>query len=104
MFYCTRLQRFQVQIQQEEKDIWNSDGEDSVNMRNNTWNQSELSVPPQSTPVPLSQKRSRGRPTKLDELRLNKKKHESKRDWRDEKVRERITVWKEEEVHLQFKA
>ena len=64
MFYCTRLQRFQV-----EKDIWNSDGEDSVNMRNNTWNQSELSVPPQSTPVPLSQKRSRGRPTKLDEIK-----------------------------------
>ena len=73
MFYCTSLQRFQEQIQQEEKHIWNSDGEDSVNMRNNTWNQSELSVPPQSTPVPLSQKRSRGRPTKLDELRLNKK-------------------------------
>ena len=73
MFYCTRLQRFQEQIQQEEKDIWNSDGEDSVNMRNNTSNQPELSVPPQSTSVPLSQKGSRGRPTKLDELRLNKK-------------------------------
>ena len=73
MFYCARLQRFQEQIQQEEQDIWNSDGEDSVNMRNNTWNQSELYVPPQSTPLPLSQKRSRGRPTKLDKLRLYKK-------------------------------
>ena len=60
MFYCTSLQRFQEQIQQEEKDIWNSDGEDSVNMRSNTWNQSELSVPPQSTPVHLSLKQDQG--------------------------------------------
>ena len=74
MFYCTRLQRFQGQIQQEEKDIWNSDGEDSASVRRNACNQSQLSVRPQSTPVPLPQIRSRGRPAKSDEIKPKYKK------------------------------
>ena len=69
MFYCTRLQGFQEQIQQEEKDICNSDGEDSVSVRSNASNQSELSVRPQSTTVPFTQKRSRGRPVKSDRIK-----------------------------------
>ena len=67
MFHCTKLQQFQEQIQQEEKDIWNSDGEDSVGVSNGS-NQSELSVP-QSTPVSLPQKTSSGRPAKSDEIK-----------------------------------
>ena len=31
-------------------------------------------------------------------LSLNKKKHETKRDWSDEEVRELITLWKEKQV------
>ena len=59
MFYCTRLQQFQEQIQHEKKDIWNSDIKDSLNVRSNASNQSKLSVPTQSTPAPLPQKQSR---------------------------------------------
>ena len=74
MFYCTILQRFQEQIQQEEKDIWDSDSKDSVSVRSNACNQSEISIQSQSTPVPLPQKRSRGRPAKSDEIKPKSKK------------------------------
>ena len=77
MFYCTRLQRFQEQIQQEEKDIWDSDSKDSVSVRSNASNQSEISIRSQSTLVPLPQKRSRGRPDEIKsqmKLNLNQKK------------------------------
>ena len=69
MFYCTRLPRFQEQIQQEEKYIRNRDGKDSVSVRSNACNQSRLSVRRQSTPVPISQKRSRGRPAWSKEIK-----------------------------------
>ena len=58
LFYCFdfRILRFQEQIQQEERDIRNRDGEDSVSVRSNAYNPSELSVRPQSTPAPLLKK------------------------------------------------
>ena len=74
MFYCTRLQRFQEQIQQEEKDIWDSDSKDSVSVRSNASNQSEISIRSQSTPVPLPQKRSRWRPAKSEAIKPKSKK------------------------------
>ena len=90
MFYCTILQRFQDQIQQEQKDIWNSDGEDSVSLKSNASNESELSIWHQSTPVPLPQIRSRENPTDSDEVKpkSKKKKKETKRDGNNEKVPE----------------
>ena len=74
MFYCTILQRFQDQIQQEQKDVWNSDGEDSVSVKSNASNESELSVRHQSTPVPLPQIRSKENPTDSDEVKPKSKK------------------------------
>ena len=56
MFYCIRLPGFQKQIQQEEKYIRNSDGKDSVNVRSDACNQSQLSVWHQSAPVPIPRK------------------------------------------------
>ena len=98
MFYCTILQRFQDQIQQEQKDIWNSDGEDSVSVKSNASNESELAARHQSTPAPLAQIRSRENPTDSDEVKTKskKKKKETKRDGNNEKVPEVITLWKKE--------
>ena len=69
MFYCTRLPRFQEQIQQEEKYIRNSDGMDGVSVRSNACNQSQLSIRHQSALVPIPQKRSRGRQARSKEIK-----------------------------------
>ena len=65
-------------------------------MRSNTFNQSELPVRPQDTPVPLKKHQVEDQQSQA-KLSLNKK-TETKRDWSDEEVRELITLWKEEEV------
>ena len=41
MFYCTRLRRFQEQIQQKQKDLWNSGDEYSVGGKSNASSQSK---------------------------------------------------------------
>ena len=71
MFYCTRLQQFQEQIQQEKKDIWNSDIKDSLNVRSNAPVQVICSNSKYTCTSPS--KTIKGKPTKLDEVKPKSK-------------------------------
>ena len=78
MFYCTRLRRFQEQIQQKQKDLWNSGDEYSVGGKSNASSQSELSVKRTCT---SPSKNIKGKEDEQSQTKLSlNKKNETKRD------------------------